>query len=135
MYKDTFRVRWDSNTRVERTPCPVKPAEALIDSSVKALDTAIICHGVDFRLLASASSDGEVKTWTMRKDGNVTENGSYDSGNRLMCLVLHDAAIEQLDSRSISAKNDNTDSEKEADLSSNSEESKDEEEWNGIEEA
>ena len=89
-------------------------------------------HDMDVRLIASASSDGEVKTWTMTEDGNVTDNGSYDSGNRLTCLCLHDAAIEQLDLASI-AKKDNVEDGSDSDMS-NSDESNDEEEWNGIEE-
>ena len=64
---------------------------------VKAFDTTIMSHGVDVRVFASASSDGEVKTWIMSEDGSVTENGSYDTGNRILCLTIHDASIEQLD--------------------------------------
>lgn len=89
-------------------------------------------HDVDVQLVVSASSDGEVKTWTMTEDGNVTDDGSYDSGNRLMCLCLHDAAIEQLNLASIPAK-DNSEDDNDSDMS-NSDKSNDEEEWNGIEE-
>lgn len=95
---------------------------------MKAFDTSIFSSGVDVRILASASSDGEVKTWTMTEDGKVTENGSYDTGNRLICLTVHDAAIERLDSFSASLKSPH-----DSDISSNSEESDDEEEWHGIE--
>jgi hypothetical protein len=97
---------------------------------VKALDTSIMSHGVDIRILASASSDGEVKTWTMTKDGSVTENGSYDTGNRLLCLAIHDAAIEQLDTFSTLTEKDD-----DSEISSNTDESEDEDEWNGIEES
>jgi hypothetical protein len=95
---------------------------------VKAIDTSVMSHnGVDVRLLASASSDGEVKAWIMAEDGTVTENGSYDTGNRLLCIALHDAAIEQLDTFAMLRRK-----EEDSDISSNSE---DEEEWNGIEDA
>lgn len=64
-------------------------------------------------------------------DGTVTENGSYDTGNRLLCLAIHDAAIEQLDSFSIPLKkNQNSDN-----SSGESEEENEEDEWNGIEDA
>ena len=91
-----------------------------------------MAHYEDVRLLASASSDGEVKSWIMAKDGIVTENGTYDTGNRLLCLTLHDAAIEQLDSFPASLLKDH-----DSDLSSepgDSEEGEDgdEDEWNGI---
>lgn len=81
-------------------------------------------------MLASASSDGEVKTWTMLEDGSVTENGSYDTGNRLLCIAIHDVAIEQLDSFSASLKKD-----QESDISSSDDEIEEEDEWNGIEDA
>ena len=87
-------------------------------------------HGDDVRVLVSASSDGEVKTWTMAEDGSVTENGSYDSGNRLLCLTIHDAAIEQLDSFSVSLKNHDSDISSKEDS-----EEDDNDEWNGIEDA
>src|SRR5271170_5480561 len=102
---------------------------------VKAFDNIVMSHNGGLRLLASASSDGEVKSWTMTEDGSVTENGTYDTGNRLLCLTLHDAAIEQLDSfpTSLSKPHD-------SDLSSESEDSEekdedgeeDDDEWNGI---
>jgi len=102
---------------------------------VKAFDNVVMSHDGDVRLLASASSDGEVKSWTMTEDGIVTENGTYDTGNRSLCLTLHDAAIEQLDlfPTSLSKAHD-------SDLSSDSEDSEDkdedgeedEDEWNGI---
>ena len=102
---------------------------------VKAFDSVMMSHDGDLRLLASASSDGEVKSWTMTEDGSVTENGSYDTGNRLLCLTLHDAAIEKLDSFPSSLSKGH-----ESDLSSESDDSedkdddgeKDEGEWNGI---
>jgi protein MAK11 len=102
---------------------------------VKSFDNVVMSHDGDVRLLASASSDGEVKSWTMTEDGSVTENGTYDTGNRLLCLTLHDAAIEQLDlfPTPLSKVHD-------SDLSSESEDSEDkdedgeedEDEWNGI---
>jgi len=99
---------------------------------VKAFSTSVVSHGVDVQLLASASSDGEVKAWTMMKDGTITENGSYDTGNRLLCLAIHDAAIEQLDSFSALLKKDQN-----SDNSSgeSEEESEEEDEWNGIDDA
>ena len=87
-------------------------------------------HGIDFRVFASASSDGEVKTWIMSEDGSVTENGSYDTGNRILCLAIHDASIEQLDFFSKSSKQD-----QDSDTSSRSDDSEEDEEWNGIEDA
>jgi hypothetical protein len=95
---------------------------------VKALESLVISHGLDIRLIASASSDGEVKTWTIMEDGSVAENGSYDTGNRLLCLVLHDAAVEQQDSLPPPSTKDDSD------FQSSSEESEDvdENEWNGI---
>ena len=89
-------------------------------------------HGEDVQLLASVSSDGEVKAWIITRDGEISESGSYDTGNRLMCLAIHDAAIEQLDMFSIQ-KNQS-----DSNLSSSAEESsdgEDEEEWHGIEDA
>jgi len=97
---------------------------------VKAFDTTIMSHGVDVRVFASASSDGEVKTWIMAEDGSVTENGSYDTGNRILCLVIHDASIEQLDFFPMSLKKD-----KDSDISSGSDDSQEDDEWNGIEDA
>jgi hypothetical protein len=97
-------------------------------SSVKALDTSILSHGVDVEMLASASSDGEVKTWTISDDGKVTENGSYDTGNRILCLALYDAAIEQLDTVKPSLRvKDESDSSAE-----DSSDEEQDEEWNGI---
>jgi hypothetical protein len=64
----------------------------------------------------------------MTGDGTVVENGSYDTGNRLLCLVIHDAAVEQLDSFSASMKKD-----QDSDISSSDE--SEEDEWNGIEDA
>jgi hypothetical protein len=87
-------------------------------------------HGVDVRVFASASSDGEVKTWIISEDGNVTENGSYDTGNRILCLTIHDASIEQLD---FFPKHSTQD--QDSDISSNSEESEEDDEWHGIEDA
>jgi len=103
----------------------------MFNSRVKALNSSVMSHGADVRVLASASSDGEVKMWTMADNGSVTENGMYDSGNRLLCLTIHDAAIEQLDSFSVSLKENH-------DLELSSEEDSEEEyedEWNGLEDA
>jgi hypothetical protein len=103
---------------------------------VKAFDTTTLSHGVDLQLLVSASSDGEVKSWIMTGDGSVTENGSYDTGNRLLCLCLHDSAIEQLDAFPLRIKNiDDADSRSEVsnDSDASSEEvDGEEEEWDGI---
>ena len=109
--------------------------EAKLIDRVKAFDTTAMSHGVDLQLLVSASSDGEVKSWTMTTDGNVTENGSYDTGNRLLCLCLHDSATEQLDAFPLRIRNDNADSNRV--VSNDSEPSDDEaaaeeEEWDGI---
>ena len=87
-------------------------------------------HGVEFPVIASASSDGEVKTWIMSEDGSVTENGSYDTGNRILCLVIHDASVEQLDFFPKPSKQD-----ADEDILSSSNDSDDDEEWNGIEDA
>jgi len=105
------------------------------DHRVKALDSVVMSHNGDLQVLASASSDGEVKSWTMTSNGNAMENGSYDTGNRLLCLTLHDAAIEQLDSFPTSLSKGH-----ESDLSSESDDSEDkdeddeedDEDWNGI---
>jgi hypothetical protein len=87
-------------------------------------------HGIDIQVLASASSDGEVKTWIISEDGSVTEHSSYDTGNRILCLAIHDASIEQLDvfPKSSTQAHD-------SDISSNSDESDEDDEWNGIEDA
>jgi len=96
-------------------------------------------HGADVRVLASASSDGVVKTWIMADDGTVTENGSYDSGNRLICLALYDAAIEQLDTLkpSLSKLEDDSDlssdEDEESDDDENGKQDEEEDEWGGIE--
>lgn len=66
----------------------------------------------------------------MTGDGTVTENGSYDTGNRILCLAIHDAAIEQLDSFSASMKKD-----QDSDISSSDENEEEDDEWNGIEDA
>jgi hypothetical protein len=87
-------------------------------------------RGVDLRVFASASSDGEVKTWIMSEDGSITENGSYDAGNRILCLAIHDASIEQLDFLPKSSTHD-----QDSDISSDSNESEGDDEWNGIEDA
>jgi hypothetical protein len=63
-------------------------------------------------------------------DGSATESGSYDTGNRIMCLALHDAAIEQLDTLPLSLKNHD---ESDSGNSSNGAVSEGEDEWNGIE--
>jgi hypothetical protein len=84
----------------------------------------------DVQVLTSASSDGEVKTWILSQDGSVTESGSYDSGNRITCLALHDAAIEQLDNISQLRKSA-PDSDPE--VSSDDAISEGEDEWDGIE--
>ena len=95
--------------------------------SVKALDTSMMSHGEDFQMLASASSDGVVKTWTITKE-DIKENGSYDTGNRLLCLALYNAAIEKLDSVIPSLQEDGSGLSSEDD----SDEDDEEEEWNGI---
>ena len=106
---------------------------------MKAIDTTVMSHGGDdVQLLVSASSDGEIKSWTMTEDGKVTENGSYDSGNRLLCISLHDAAVEQLDTFAPRIKNkedSDSDSEITTDSDDNDEEADDDdgEEWGGIE--
>lgn len=87
-------------------------------------------HGADVRVLASASSDGEVKTWIMTQEGNVVESGSYDTGNRILCLVVHDAAIEQLNSLPVLSKREHG-----SDSSSNEDIGNEDDEWNGIEDA
>lgn len=98
---------------------------------MKALDALIMSYDdEDVQVLTSASSDGEVKTWILSQDGSVTESGSYDSGNRIMCLALHDAAIEQLDNILLSRKAA-TDSDSE--VSSDEAISEGEGEWDGIE--
>jgi hypothetical protein len=102
----------------------------MFNGRIKALNSSVMSHGDDVRVLASASSDGVVKTWTMAEDGSVTENGSYDSGNRLLCLTIHDAAIEQLDLFSASLKDHDSDISSEED---GEEEDDDDDEWNGIE--
>jgi hypothetical protein len=102
---------------------------AYLTCRVKALDTTVISHGDDLQLIASASSDGEIKTWIMASDGNVTQNGSYDTGNRLLCLTVHDGAIEQLDEFPHRGKPDAESD----DTSSSNEELNEEEEWQGIE--
>jgi hypothetical protein len=101
--------------------------------SVKAFETSILSHGVDIQMLASASSDGEVKTWTITKDGKITENGSYDTGNRILCLALYDAAIEQLDTfkRSLPKPDESELSSEESDEDDSIEAA----EWKGIEDA
>jgi hypothetical protein len=76
-------------------------------------------------MLASASSDGEVRTWIISNDGSVKESGSYDSGNRLLCLAMYDAAIEKLDS--FPPIPNDSDS-----MPSSEDESDESEEWNGI---
>jgi hypothetical protein len=97
---------------------------------VKAFDTLIMSQdGEDVQVLTSASSDGEVKTWILGHDGSVTESGSYDTGNRIMCLALHDAAIEQLDTLPLSLGNGD---ESDSGNSSNGAVSEGEDEWNGI---
>jgi hypothetical protein len=105
---------------------------------VKAFDTVLMTHEGDVQLLTSASSDGEIKSWTMTDDGKITENGTYDTGNRLLCLTLHDAAIEQLDSLPVPLiKGDQSDvssqSEDSEDNDDDDEEGADDDvEWNGI---
>jgi len=103
---------------------------------VKAFDGVVMSHNGELPLLASASSDGEVKSWTITEDGSVTENGTYDTGNRLLCLALHDAAIEQLDlfPTSLSKVRDSdvsSDSE-DSDDKDGEEDDDDDDEWNGI---
>ena len=102
---------------------------------MKAIDTTTISHDGDLQLLVSASSDGEIKSWIVTGDGNVMENGSYDTGNRLLCLSLHDAAIEQLDTFSLRVQNnDGSDTNSEVTNGSiaSDEEDGDDEEWDGI---
>jgi hypothetical protein len=84
-------------------------------------------------MLASASSDGEVKTWTITKDGKITENGSYDTGNRILCLALYDSAIEQLDTfkHSLPKPDESELSSEESDQDDSTETA----EWKGIEDA
>ena len=100
---------------------------------VKAIDVITMSHGEDILLLASASSDGEVKTWVFNKDGVISENGSFDTGNRLLCMALHDAAIEQLDLLPLTKKQDESDYSSSSGEGEDNEGSEDEEEWHGIE--
>jgi len=88
-------------------------------------------HNGLLRVIASASSDGEVKTWIMADDGKITDGGTYDTGNRLLCIAVHDAAIEQLDTFPMLSKEESSD-EVESEGSDSDEE---EDEWHGIEEA
>ena len=117
----------------------ITPEDAALTESVKAIDTTLISHsGDDLQLLVSASSDGEIKSWIMLKDGSVTDKGTYDTGNRLLCLSLHDAAIEQLDSFVPRIKN-NDDLDADSEITSDSDNSDedadgDDEEWDGIRE-
>jgi hypothetical protein len=98
---------------------------------VKALDALIMSHDdEDVPVLTSASSDGEVKTWILSQDGSVTDSGSYDSGNRITCLALHDAAIEQLDNILLSRK---AAADSDSEVSSDEAISEGEGEWDGIE--
>jgi WD40 repeat protein len=95
---------------------------------VKAIDASMMSHNGLIRVIASASSDGEVKTWIMADDGTVEESGTYDTGNRLLCLAVHDFAIEQLDTfpRLLKGESDEFESE-ESDA-----DDEEEEEWHGI---
>ena len=94
-------------------------------------------EGVDVRVLTSASSDGEVRSWIMADDGKVTESGMYDTGNRSLCITIHDASIEQLDSSTmvVKANGDNSDlPESESnEEDEDQEDDEDEEDWAGIE--
>jgi hypothetical protein len=104
---------------------------------VKAIDVVPVCHGGDVQLLASASSDGEVKALVISSDGEMSESGAYDTGNRLMCLVVHDVGIEQLDMPSFQSKEPVSDlsSSDEEDLEDEEDDDEDDEEWHGIEDA
>ena len=99
---------------------------------MKALDSMTISEEQDVQVIASADSDGVVKTWVVGKDGTITESGSYDTGNRLICLALHDAAIEQLES--LSAVN-RVEVKSESEASSGVEDLDDGEEWGGIDDS
>ena len=67
----------------------------------------------------------------MADDGKITDGGTYDTGNRLLCIAVHDAAIEQLDTFPMLSKEESSD-EVESEGSDSDEE---EDEWHGIEEA
>jgi hypothetical protein len=99
---------------------------------VKAIDTSMMSHNGLIRVIASASSDGEVKTWIMADDGTVAESGIYDTGNRLLCLAIHDASIEQLDTFPRLLKGESSDGFESEESGSDDEE---EEEWHGIDDA
>jgi len=103
----------------------------ILTCRVKAIETTMMSHNGLLRVIASASSDGEVKTWIMADDGKITDGGTYDTGNRLLCIAVHDAAIEQLDTFPMLSKEESSD-EVESEGSDSDEE---EDEWHGIEEA
>jgi hypothetical protein len=100
---------------------------------VKALDSMTISEEPNLQVIASADSDGVVKTWVVAKDGTITESGSYDTGNRLICVALHDAAIEQLELVLTAVNRFAVKSESET--SSEIEYLDDDEEWGGIEDS
>ena len=100
---------------------------------MKALDSMTISEEPNVQVIASADSDGVVKTWVVATDGTITESGSYDTGNRLICVALHDAAIEQLELVLTAVNRFAVKSESET--SSEIEYLDDDEEWGGIEDS
>jgi len=67
----------------------------------------------------------------MADDGKIADGGTYDTGNRLLCIAVHDAAAEQLDTFPPLSKEESSD-EVESEGSDSDEE---EDEWHGIEDA
>jgi WD40 repeat protein len=99
---------------------------------VKAIDTSMMLQNGLIRVIASASSDGEVKTWIIADDGTVAESGTYDTGNRLLCIAVHDASIEQLDTFPRLTKGESSD---EFESEESGSDDAEEEEWHGIADA
>ena len=67
----------------------------------------------------------------MADDGKIMDGGTYDTGNRLLCIAVHDAGVEQIDTFPTSSKKESSD-EIESEKSDSDE---DEDEWHGIEDA